>query len=142
MGYLSERVSYLRGLADGMKLDTETNEGKLLKEIIELLDDIAGSTEDLEETQNDMGEEILNCNDRLDDLENEVFDDCCCCEDEDELECPYCGEIIELEDAELNEDCTAVICPSCGKEIEVEFDDCCDCEECDDECDCGCCHRE
>ena len=37
MGYLSERVSYLRGLADGMKLNEDTNEGRLLKEIIEVL---------------------------------------------------------------------------------------------------------
>ena len=54
MGFLSERVSYLRGLADGMKLDQNTNEGKLLKEIIELLDDIAVSVEDMEEVQNDI----------------------------------------------------------------------------------------
>ena len=27
MGYLSERVSYLRGLADGLKIDEDTNEG-------------------------------------------------------------------------------------------------------------------
>ena len=27
MGYLSERVSYLRGVADGLKINEETSEG-------------------------------------------------------------------------------------------------------------------
>jgi hypothetical protein len=41
MGYLSERVSYLRGLADGLSLNKESAESRLFDEIIELLDDIS-----------------------------------------------------------------------------------------------------
>ena len=37
MGFLRERVSYLKGLCEGMKLDANTNEGKLLTAIIMLL---------------------------------------------------------------------------------------------------------
>ena len=54
MGYLSERVSYLRGLADGLKIDEDTNEGKLFKLIIDVIDDIAVSVEDVEDTQNEI----------------------------------------------------------------------------------------
>ena len=43
MGYLSERVSYLRGLADGLSLNKESAESRLFDEIIELLDDISSS---------------------------------------------------------------------------------------------------
>ena len=35
MAELTNRAAYLKGLADGMKLDTEKNEGKLLSEIID-----------------------------------------------------------------------------------------------------------
>ena len=31
---LSEKVAYLKGLAEGMKIGTESSEGKLLTEII------------------------------------------------------------------------------------------------------------
>ena len=40
MSNLSDRVSYLQGLAEGLKLDTEKNEGKLIEKILELLTDI------------------------------------------------------------------------------------------------------
>ncbi|MBQ3847732.1 MAG: hypothetical protein II748_02620 [Clostridia bacterium] len=119
MGFLTERASYLRGLADGLRIDDKSDEGRLLKEIIELLDDIAGSVEDLEELQRDMEDEAANTDDRLNDLEDEVFG----YEEEEDCYCPYCGEYIDPEEAELNEDCTAIICPSCGKEIELEDDE-------------------
>ena len=31
---LTEKVAYLKGLCEGMKIDTDSNEGKLLTEII------------------------------------------------------------------------------------------------------------
>ena len=38
---ITEKVAYLKGLAEGMELDTEKKEGKLLAAIIDVLDDIA-----------------------------------------------------------------------------------------------------
>ena len=46
---LSEKSAYLKGLMEGMKLDTETNEGKLISEIISMLQDVAENVSDLEE---------------------------------------------------------------------------------------------
>ena len=40
MAYLSEQAAYLRGLAEGMKIEESSNEGKLLLKIIEVLDRI------------------------------------------------------------------------------------------------------
>ena len=31
MGYLAERVNYVKGLMEGMKFDVTTDEGKLIK---------------------------------------------------------------------------------------------------------------
>ena len=44
-----EKVAYLKGLAEGMELDTEKKEGKLIAAIIDLLDDIALELEDLKD---------------------------------------------------------------------------------------------
>ena len=38
---ISEKVAYLKGLAEGLALDTDTKEGKLIAAIIDVLDDIA-----------------------------------------------------------------------------------------------------
>ena len=46
---LSERTAYLKGLMEGMKIDTETNEGKLFKAIVDTLDDMALTVSDLED---------------------------------------------------------------------------------------------
>ena len=38
---LSERTAYLKGLMEGMEIDTETKEGKLFAAIIDVLDEMA-----------------------------------------------------------------------------------------------------
>ena len=38
---ISEKVAYLKGLAEGLALDTDTKEGKLIAAIIDVLDDMA-----------------------------------------------------------------------------------------------------
>ena len=37
---LSEKSAYLKGLMEGMKLSTETDEGKMIAAIVELLGDV------------------------------------------------------------------------------------------------------
>ena len=37
MSALSDKIAYLRGLAAGMKISEETDEGRLLKQIIDVL---------------------------------------------------------------------------------------------------------
>ncbi|MDI3522953.1 MAG: hypothetical protein PWP43_1135, partial [Bacillota bacterium] len=37
MGNLRERVSYLKGLAEGLALEAESREGKLLSQVITVL---------------------------------------------------------------------------------------------------------
>ena len=108
MGYLSERISYIRGLADGLELGEESKEAKVLTAMIELLDDMAFSVEELEEQQdliNDDLDEIVG------ELEDYVYgdEDCDCgCSDMEfeEVTCPACGAEIELDDDLLSDDCS------------------------------------
>ena len=51
MSKISDRVSYLQGLAEGMELDTDKKEGKLLAAIIDVLDDLALELADLRDLQ-------------------------------------------------------------------------------------------
>ena len=40
MEYLLKRISYLQGLCDGYDLDTSTNEGKIISELVDILSDV------------------------------------------------------------------------------------------------------
>ncbi len=144
---ISEKVAYVKGMFDGMALDTEASkEAKLIASMLEVLEEVGMSIEDLEDTCASLGEEIDAISDDLSDVEDAVFeeddddeddDDCCCCDDEDffEVECPKCGADICIDEGVL--EAGAVECPSCKEKFAIDVtDDCCD----DDECGCGCGH--
>ena len=141
MSYISERVAFIKGLAEGMKIDSTTNEGKLFTAIIDVLDDIALALEDVEEIQDEMSEQVDGIDEDLAELEKIVYED----EDEIEfetIECPYCGDEIEVDLELIDEDAESIECPSCHKKIELEWDCDCGCEDDDCDCDCGCEDKE
>ena len=136
MAYLSEKAAYLRGLCEGMNLE-DNNPNKLLKAIIEALDDISFAVEELEEQQEEIIEELDEINEVMDEIADIIDEDDCCdsdcdcgCGDDVDFECPACGEIINVEEIEI-ENVENVICPKCGEKFELEVDcDCdCDCEK-------------
>ena len=131
MSELTEKIAYLRGLADGMNLDKESNEGKLITEIIDVLGDMGADVDSLFDIVDDIDEAVSN-------IEDEVFDDEYF-EDEDEydddlfeLECPNCGDTVILDEDALDQD--QIVCPYCKEEIELDFDCDGDCSCCDGNC--------
>ena len=92
---ISEKVAYLKGLAEGLNLDTEkSKEGKLISVMIGILEEIGLSIEDLEENTQALGEEIDVLSDDLSDVEDVVFDED---EDEDEDDEDYDDDWFEVE---------------------------------------------
>ncbi len=129
---VTERVAYLKGLTEGLDLDTSSKEGKLLSAIIDVLDDIAFEVSDLQEVVGELGEQIDMIDEDLDGLEEIVYDeedyddddcDCDCCEDGDlyEIVCPSCGDSIYLDEDMVEEG--EMECPNCGEHLEFDFDE-------------------
>jgi len=125
---ISEKVAYLKGLAEGLDLDTvKSKEGKLISVMIGILEELAMSVEDLEENALDLGEEIDVLSDDLADVEEVVFDEEDDAEDEDydddwfEVECPTCGETIVVDEEALAEG--EVECPACGSRYAMDLTD-------------------
>ena len=126
-----EKVAYLKGLAEGMELDTGKKEGKLLAAIIDLLEDIALEIEDIEDEQAELADGLDAVSDDLEDVEDLVFEDWD--EDDDEYEedeldededcyattCPTCEETIYFDESILDEG--EVICPNCGEKLEFDM---------------------
>lgn len=138
---ISEKISYIKGLAEGLALDTETKEGKVLAAIIDLLEDMVDEIDAIDEACAEIGEQLDAVDEDLaliedefyadeeDDDEDEYYDD----EEVYEVECPNCNDIIYLDESMLEEE--EMICPGCGTRLEFEFE--CDCDGTTD-CDCGC----
>ena len=138
----SESLVYLKGLIDGLDLDANKKETKVIKAIVDVLENLATDVDDMTEGLELVGEQIDAVDEDLADLEEFVYDDddcdCDCCDDdceEYEVECPNCGETITVDEDTVMQG--KFECPNCGEvlEFEVEYDDDCDCDECDcDDC--------
>ena len=119
---ISEKVAYLKGLAEGLNLDVDkSKEGKLISVMIGILEEIGLSIEDLEENALALGEEIDVLSDDLADVESVVFD-----EDEDdgdyfEVECPNCEEPILIDDEALA--AGEVQCANCETRFALDLSD-------------------
>lgn len=135
MSDISNRAAYLKGLADGLKLDTETNEGQLIDGILNLLTDMAEEMEMLNEEQGFIADKIDEIEDVIEIIGDETFgDDYDDMDDMYTLVCENCGAEIDLTGDDLDDIADGVFaCPDCGEIIELDFDDC--------DCDCDCSHE-
>jgi Zn finger protein HypA/HybF involved in hydrogenase expression len=126
---MKEKIAYLRGLMDGMKLAEDDNT-RLLRAIADCLDAMADEietesarTDILEGEIDEMNEDI----DQLDEIvgflieEEEEDCDCDCCgedweDDFDFFTCPNCGEVVPLDEDALSEEADP-ICPKCNSKL-------------------------
>lgn len=151
---LTEKISYIKGLAEGLNLDESKPEVKVINAIVELLDDMAYSVSDMEELYDDLSAQVDEIDQDLADVESEIYDDedddddCDCCdfEDEDnpfyEVTCGACGQKLNVSEDVLLEG--EIECPNCGELLEFDFSDLFDEDGCcsEDGCTCGCCDVE
>ncbi len=142
MGYLAEKAAYLHGMAEGMKLAEQGDEGKMLEKVIDLLTEMASSVEEAYDL-------VEECEERIDDLEDyaedisEILSDGCDCDsdhcgcgceddfddDDDELDdvdfyevkCPHCKEKVFFDEDMVDDG--EFPCPNCGKAIEIDLED-------------------
>ena len=145
---ISEKSAYLKGLMDGLKLNTETAEGQMIASIVELLGDITKKVTDIENTTIAISDELDEIEEDLDAIEDFIMDDEDEWDDEDddeddswegwdeddeegfdfgdedttiyEVECA-CGEIINFDEEVLEKG--SMTCPNCGETLEFSFED-------------------
>ena len=143
---ISEKSAYLKGLMDGLKLSTETDEGKMIAAIVDLLSDLTRKVTDIEDTTIAISDELDEIEEDLDAIEDFIMDE----DDEDyedeedfewddeeedyeegfdfgdedttiyEVQC-VCGEVINFDEETLEEG--SIICPNCGETLEFTTED-------------------
>ena len=141
---INEKSAYLKGLMDGLKISEDTNEGKMIAAIVDLLGDITKKVNDIEATTIAISDELDEIEEDLDaiedyildeeedeefedddyDFEDEEYEEGFDFGDEDstiyEVECA-CGNIINFDEETLEEG--SIICDNCGETLEFTFDD-------------------
>lgn len=138
MSKLTDRISYLKGMAAGMKLNMDKDANKLMLEMLTVMGEMAEEMAAMTEAYNDLNEYVESIDDDLADLEETLFgdeepdgeDEDILEDDEDELDeedliayaCPHCGHEIEFSasDVDFDED---FLCPACDKPVFPELNE-------------------
>ncbi len=132
---VTEKAAYLKGLVEMAHFEADTDEVKIIKAMVDAIDEMALTIADLEDEVAALTEVVDEIDEDLGDVEECIYDDCCdsdccdddcCCDDHDdsdyfEVECPACGETICLDESVLDEE--SIQCPACGETLEFDFDD-------------------
>ena len=142
---ITEKSAYLKGLMDGLNLNTEAAEGKMIAAIVDLLGDVTRTLTDVEETTIAISDELDEIEEDLDAIEDYIMDD----DDDDdyfddddddddddfddegfdfgdedttvyEVVCA-CGNVIDFDEETLEKG--SIICEQCGETLEFSFDD-------------------
>ena len=132
-----EKVAYIKGLMEGMKVDETSDNGKLFKLIVEILEELANNVADLEDYVAELTEQVDAVDEDLNALEEDFYEewdeddddcdccDCCDCDDCDDeyydVTCAACGEDFVVDEETLLDG--GVECPACGEHLEVDFDE-------------------
>ncbi|HOO04900.1 MAG TPA: hypothetical protein PLH83_00140 [Ruminococcus sp.] len=114
---LTEKMSYLQGLIDGLDIDSSTKEGKALLQMSEVMSEMVLYVEDLQSQVDELTELCDILDEDLGMVEDDLY------EDDDDLDCESCGECFDDDDDDDEDDFDdddelyEVTCPSCGDAI-------------------------
>ena len=146
---LSEKSAYLKGLMEGMELKTDSNEGKMIAAIVELLGDVTKTLSDVQEPTIAISDELDEIEDDLDAIEDFIMDEDDDYDDDDEdddfdyeddededleegfdfgdeettiyeVRCA-CGNVIDFDEETL--EAGSIVCPNCGETLEFSLDE-------------------
>ena len=144
---INEKAAYLKGVMDGLQLDTEKAEGKMIAAMVDLLGDVTKKLTNVEDTTIAISDELDEIEEDLDAIEDFIMD-----EDEDdydddeddfddyddedfeedgfdfgdedttiyEVKC-ICGNVIAFDEETL--EAGSIVCDKCGETLEFSFED-------------------
>lgn len=143
---LTEKMSYLQGLIDGLDIDKSTKEGRVLLQMSEVMAEMVLYIDDLQSQVDELTELCDILDEDLGEVEQELYDfeeceECGECfddeedfddddedefgfDDEDELyevTCPTCGDTILVDEGMIDEG--SINCPNCNELLEFDYED-------------------
>jgi DNA-directed RNA polymerase subunit RPC12/RpoP len=120
---VSEKLGYLRGLADGLQLDSTSGskEERLIAALIDAVEELADQVSENEEHDKALAAQIEDLSESLDAVASLVLDGLE--EDEDETEyemaCPNCDKPLVIGPTALASG--EITCPHCAQRFEIDL---------------------
>lgn len=141
---LTEKMSYVQGLIDGLEIDASTKEGKALTAMADVMHEMVMYVEDLQAQVDELTELCDILDEDLGTVEEDLYEDGCDCEecdcdececdddddedydfdDDDELyevTCPTCGDSVLVDESIIDEG--SMRCPNCDELLEFDYED-------------------
>lgn len=132
---ISEKAAYVKGLFDGLEMDMSDKQNKVLKALVDLVNEMAEEVSQLNQSYDDVCDQIDALDEDLSGVEDMLYDEY---EDEDEscdcgfcgngledtayeVTCPTCNTTIGLDEDSLNDG--GITCPNCGEILEFDYDE-------------------
>lgn len=123
---IGEKIANLKGFVEGMEMDANKPENRILGKILDILEDISLEMEDIVDSVDTLEGYTEELDEDLGDLEEYIYGedigDDCFCDDFDGMDCPECGERVYFDDDDDDEEysscCENSTC--CGDKKEEE----------------------
>lgn len=134
MSKMGEKVAYLKGLAEGLGINAESDQGRLMLAMIDAMEAFAHESEATEEKVNELSEYVEEIDSDVSDLEEALFSDDDDDDDDDEdseyddddddedgdglieYECPHCGTVIFFDEEAFDME-EEHLCPNCHHKV-------------------------
>ncbi|NLW92870.1 MAG: Trm112 family protein [Syntrophomonadaceae bacterium] len=117
MKAISEKVSYLQGLAEGSNFTDGNPQARIVTGILEILEELAGTLGAMGRDVEGIKDYVESIDEDLCDLEQHIIH---ANKEVVELECPACGEELYFEaDLMDDDDVLEITCPNCNDVIYI-----------------------
>lgn len=128
MSKIGEKVAYLKGLAEGMGVNDQSEQGRLMLAMIDVLEAFAEESASHDERIDELSQYVEEIDDDVANLEETLFSDDDEEDDEDdeededdgdgmiEYECPHCGTVVFFDEEAFDME-EEHVCPNCHKKI-------------------------
>ncbi len=127
---IGEKVSYIKGLAEGIEIDQTNKEGRILLAVLDVLADVADTLSKMDDELDDVADVLTDLEQDVNDIKDEVYDS-----DEDadedyfegdldelyETTCPSCGTTIRFDDDQAAS--VGMVCPNFGQHLAFQIAD-------------------
>jgi hypothetical protein len=112
---ISEKVSYLQGLYEGLNVSDTGSNGKILSGLLQVMEEVAENIEDMQQEIHNMQEYLEDLDEEIMDLEEKIWgvqpwDD----EDILDIRCHNCGEQLFVDTGILDDDVLEITCHNCN----------------------------
>ncbi len=117
---ITEKVSYLQGLCEGLNVSDSGPNGKIISGMLQVMEEMADIVEAMQQEINSLQEYIEDMDDEILELEEKIWGTETDDQDIVELKCLNCGEHLYFETCILDdEDVLEITCPNCNTVVYV-----------------------